>query len=126
VNSGVNVDFNNDGFPTPTATSTVHDVETYAPMNTDKDDPSARRPQQLPLPDDPIPNCDPQSPLKVFRASMRSFSIPTKLGVFSSGAVLPRPRGVLAAHAARPEGRRPSSPVYGSPGVPVGPGRSRA
>ena len=83
VNSGCDVDFDNDGFPDLDRNLDGYiDLETYAIMNTDKDDDFTRDdPNSYPCPEDPS---DPNSPLKLFLREMRAFSIPTKLGVITS------------------------------------------
>jgi hypothetical protein len=84
VNSGVNVDFNNDGILDPDRNfDGYNDVETYAPMNSDKSDPFTRDDGNSYL--CPLDPSDPNSALKVFQRDMRAFSIPTKLGVYSTG-----------------------------------------
>ncbi len=77
VNTGVNIDFNpEDGLPDVDRNNDLFsDLETYTPMNVDDDDDFMR--------DDPNSYACP--PGKVFKRDPRSFSIPTKLGVFSSG-----------------------------------------
>lgn len=88
VNSGVNVDADNDGFPDLDRNlDGFVDIETYIPMNADqhvefqRDDPNSYL-----CPCDPIndPNCDPLNPFNSFERSAEHFSIPTKLGVFST------------------------------------------
>ena len=71
-------DRNNDGFV---------DVETYTPMNPDADDGFFRDDvNSYMCPQDPE---DPNGPLKFFGRGMREFSIPTKLGVYSTTSNLP-------------------------------------
>jgi YVTN family beta-propeller protein len=113
VNSGANIDFNNDGTPDPDRNfDGYNDVETYAVMNSDKADPFTR--------DDgnsyrcPLNPADPQSPLKVFQRDMRQFSIPTKLGVFSTGPYFHDHSAYSLRTIVDPEAQA-LSPVYGSP-----------
>jgi len=79
VNSGVNIDANKNGVPDIDRNfDGYRDLESYTPMNTDKDDDFQR--------DDPNSYmCDPSGTLLTFGRSMKHFSIPTKMGVFSSG-----------------------------------------
>lgn len=116
VNSGANVDFNNDGIPDPDRNSDGYsDVETYTPLNADKHDPFTRDdPNSYLCPIDPQ---DPQSPLKVFNRDMRSFSIPTKLGVFSTGPYFHDHVAISLRMILDPEAQA-LSPIYGSPAYP--------
>jgi hypothetical protein len=84
VNSGVNVDLDNDTFPdTDRNIDGFDDIESYSPMNTDKDDGFSR--------DDPnsydclVDPEDPRSGSAFFIRDPQRFTIPTKLGAFSSG-----------------------------------------
>ncbi|MCC7010952.1 MAG: YncE family protein [Planctomycetes bacterium] len=113
VNSGVNVDFNNNGIPDPDRNADGYiDVETYSPLNADKADPFSR--------DDvnsyrcPTNPANPQSPLKVFQRDMRKFSVPTKLGVFSTGPYFHDHLAYSLRTIVDPEVVG-SSPIYGSP-----------
>ena len=89
VNSGVNVDVDNDGFPDPDRNGDGFiDIETYTPMNVDTDSDFTRDdPNSYMCPCDPIndPNCDPLHPFRTFTRGAEKFTIPTKLGVFSTG-----------------------------------------
>ena len=89
VNTGTNVDLdgdmvidvdrNGDGFD---------DRESYAIMNPDTADDFRRDdPNSYLCPCDPIldPTCDPMNPFRLFTRGPAIFSIPTKLGVFSTG-----------------------------------------
>lgn len=82
INSGVNVDVNNDGIPDLDRNfDGFRDLETYTPMNVDTDDDFTR--------DDPNSWQCPQggmmgNPPTLFTRDERKFSIPTKLGVFST------------------------------------------
>jgi hypothetical protein len=116
INSGVNIDFNNDGVPDPDRNSDGYvDVETYTPMNRDRNEPFQR--------DDPNsypclinPN-DPASPRKTFQRDQRSFSIPTKLGVFSTGPYFHDHVAYSLRTILDPEAQAVST-VYGSPAFP--------
>ncbi len=82
VNSAVNVDGNMDMMPDVDRNADgISDVETYVPMNTDKDDDFTR--------DDgnsyDCPDAMGPGGLREFGRSAAEFSIPTKLGVFSTG-----------------------------------------
>jgi len=84
VNSGANIDKDMNGIPDPDRNADGYiDVETYPVMNWDgtsdftRDDPNSYQCPSIPS--------NPSSPLKVFMRDMRNFSIPTKLGVFSTG-----------------------------------------
>jgi YVTN family beta-propeller protein len=113
VNSGVNVDFNNDGVLDPDRNSDgYNDIETYTPLNNDRNDPFTRDdPNSYLCPLDPL---DPQSPLKVFQRDMRAFSVPTKLGVFSTGPYFHDHVAISLRTIVDPEAQA-ISPVYGSP-----------
>jgi len=113
VNSGVNVDFNHDGILDPDRNNDgFNDIETYTPMNADTNDPFTRddvNSYMCPL--DPF---DPQSPPKVFTRDMRAFSIPTKLGVFSTGPYF-HDHSAISLRAIVDPAAQGISPVYGSP-----------
>lgn len=119
INSGVNIDFNNDGIPDPDRNVDGYiDVETYVPMNRDRNDPFQRDDgNSYPCPLDPQ---DPQSPLKTFLRDQRSFSIPTKFGVFSSGPYFHDHVAYSLRTILDPEAQA-LSPIYGSPAFPSGP-----
>jgi hypothetical protein len=113
INSGVNIDFNNDGVPDPDRNSDgYNDVETYAPMNRDRNEPFQRDdPNSYPCPINPA---DPNSPLKTFQRDQRSFSIPTKLGVFSTAPYFHDHVAYSLRTILDPEAQAISN-VYGSP-----------
>jgi YVTN family beta-propeller protein len=119
VNSGVNIDFNNDGLPELDRNFDGYvDLETYVPLNTDKNDPFTRDdPNSYLCPLDPQ---DPQGPLKLFQRDMRSFSIPSKLGVFSTGPYFHDHVAYSLRTIVDPEAQS-TSPIYGDPawGVPT-------
>jgi hypothetical protein len=111
VNSGANIDFNNDGTPDADRNSDGYvDVETYPLMNTDKADPFTRddgNSYRCPL----DPN-DPNSVQKVFSRDMRAFSIPTKLGVYSTGPYFHDHSAFSLRMIVDPE-KQAFDPVYG-------------
>jgi YVTN family beta-propeller protein len=117
VNSGVDIDNDGDGFPDPDRNlDGFIDLETYAVMNTDKNDDFSR--------DDPNSyNCpsDPSNPLsrpKVFARAMRDFSVPTKLGVFSSGPYFHDHCASSLRMVVDPAAQE-TNPTYGSPAFPA-------
>jgi YVTN family beta-propeller protein len=117
VNSGVDVDADGDGFPDPDRNLDGYiDLETYVAMNTDKRDDFTR--------DDPNSyNCpsDPSNPLsrpKQFLRAMTDFSIPTKLGVFSSGPYF-HDHCASSLRIVLDPAAQEVSPVYGSPAFPA-------
>ncbi len=116
VNSGVNVDFDNDNVPDADRNNDGFvDVETYVPLNADKNDPFSRDdPNSYLCPIDPQ---DPNSQLRVFQREMRSFSVPTKLGVFSTGPYFHDHVAISLRTILDPEAQA-TSPVYGSPAYP--------
>jgi YVTN family beta-propeller protein len=82
VNTGVNIDLDNNGVPDLDRNADgFRDTESYTPMNTDKNDDFQR--------DDPngyqCPDINNPGQNLTFARGMRFFSIPTKLGVFSTG-----------------------------------------
>lgn len=113
INSGANIDFDDDGFPDlDRNVDGFVDLETYAVMNTDKDDGFTRDdPNSYPCPEDPS---DPNSPLKHFARDMRVFSIPTKLGVVTSGPYFHDHSAISLRTILDPEAQA-IDPVYGSP-----------
>ena len=126
VNSGANVDFNNDLSPDPDRNFDGYvDVETYAVMNPDRNDPFTRDDTNSYMcPSDPT---DPNSPLKVFNRDMRSFVIPTKLGVWSTGPYF-HDHSALSLRAVVDPETQALSPIYGQPaygGPQVNPGLNK-
>lgn len=89
VNTAVNLDADGDGLPDfDRNLDGFSDIESYIPMNPDTDDDFRRDdPNSYMCPCDPQldPNCDPQNPFRLFTRDATHFSIPTKLGVFSTG-----------------------------------------
>lgn len=89
VNSGCDIDLNNDGFADVDRNGDgFDDRESYAIMNPDSDDDFRRDDENsYKCPCDPQfdPNCDRQNPFKEFTRASTHYSIPTKLGVYSTG-----------------------------------------
>ncbi len=89
VNSGVNVDLNEDGVIDVDRNGDGYDDrETYIPMNVDARDDFKRDDENSYMcPCDPQfdNNCDPTDNRRIFGREASHFSIPTKLGVFSTG-----------------------------------------
>lgn len=114
VNSGVNIDFdpnsmmlydrNNDG---------IADEETYVPMNADADDDFTRDDTNSYM-------CpDPGGPggLRLFARPAEDFSIPTKLGVFSTGPYF-HDHSVSSLRILLDPAAQQTDPVYGDAGFP--------
>jgi hypothetical protein len=111
VNSGVNIDGDNNGTPDLDRNADGYrDLETYLPMNNDTSDPFTR--------DDPngylCPDPDFPSQLLLFDRSMKHFVVPTKLGVSTSGPFFHDHIGWSLRHVVDPEIQE-IDPVYGSP-----------
>ena len=115
VNSGANIDFDMNGVPDPDRNSDGYiDVETYPVMNWDsKSDFTRDDPNSYLCPSDPS---NPSSPLKIFQRDMRHFSIPTKLGVFSSGPYFHDHSAQTLRAVVDPEVQE-FSPKYGTPAL---------
>lgn len=122
VNTGANADVDNDGFPDVDRNLDGYDDrETYAIMNPDKDDDFRRDDGNSYLcPCDPLtnPSCDPLNPFRLFRRLAMSFSIPTKLGVFSTGPYF-HDHAALSLRALLDPEAQALSPIYGSPAFPL-------
>ncbi len=84
VNSGVDIDTDNDLMPDiDRNVDGIDDRESYSAQNVDTDDDFSRDdPNGWPCPEDPD---DPMGPQKLFTRQEKSFTIPTKLGVFTTG-----------------------------------------
>jgi hypothetical protein len=119
VNSGCDIDQDFDLVPDPDRNADGYtDVETYSIMNADMNDNFTRDDANSYMcPTDPN---DPQSPLKVFLRNMKLFSVPTKLGVFSSGPYFHDHVASSLRCLLDPEAQM-FSPVYGSPAYTSGP-----
>lgn len=89
VNTGANVDLNNDGLADVDRNGDGYDDrETYVPMNVDtRDDFRRDDPGSYMCPCDPLTdaNCDANNPFQLFGRESSHFSIPTKMGIFSTG-----------------------------------------
>jgi YVTN family beta-propeller protein len=117
VNSEVNVDTDGDGLPETDRNGDGYiDIESYVPMNPEKDDDFTR--------DDPnsymcyqVPG-DPNSGLKVFQREAKLFSVPTKLGVLHSGPYMHAHSLMSLRHVLDPESQM-FDPVYGDAAYPT-------
>jgi len=116
VNSASNIDRDGDGLPDADRNFDGYiDVETYAVMNTDKNDPFTRDDSNsYPCLSDPA---DPLSPPIVFKRDGRMFSIPTKLGVWSTGPYFHDHVAYSLRMVLDPEAQA-LSPIYGTPAYP--------
>jgi len=116
VNSGVNVDGDNNGIPDIDRNADgFDDRETYAPMNDDgADDFTRDDPNSYLCPEDPM---DPMSPLRVFTRPSEIFSIPTKLGVFSTGPYF-HDHSLSSLRAVLDPQMQTTDPIYGDPSFP--------
>jgi YVTN family beta-propeller protein len=120
VNTGANVIVDQDGDMVPDADHNGDgyiDTETYAIMNADTDDPFLRDdPNSYMCPCDPMvdPFCDPLTSTHVFPRSQVKFSVPTKLGAFSTGPYFHDHVAFSLRNLVDPE-TVSSSAVYGSP-----------
>ena len=89
VNTGVNVDLDGDGIVDVDRNGDGYDDrETYVPMNVDDRDDFKRDDENSYLcPCDPVfdTNCDPTDNRRIFGREASHFSIPTKLGVWTTG-----------------------------------------
>ena len=114
VNSGVNVDESGDGMPDLDRNSDGWiDIETYTPLNADDHDDFTRDdPNSYLCPSDPD---DPNSPLKVFTRAPGNFSIPTKLGAFSTPPYM-HDHSLYSLRTLVDPVAQQEDPVYGSPG----------
>jgi hypothetical protein len=115
VNSAVNSDDDEDGFPDLDRNGDGwSDVETYAVLNPDTADDFTRDDaNSWPCPQDGIIG----SPLKVFTRPADQFSVPTKLGVFSTGPYFHDHSAASLRNLLDP-GKQQSDPVYGNPAYP--------
>ena len=118
INSGVNTDDDFDGFPDDDRNLDGYsDIESYIPMNVDDEDPFSRDdPNSYLCPEDPEE--DPNGPIQVFSRDKRKFSVPTKLGVFSTGPYMHDNSMISLRHIVDPESQM-TDPVYGSANYPT-------
>jgi YVTN family beta-propeller protein len=121
VNSGVNIDANYDGTAEIDRNGDGYDDrESYTPMNPDADDDFHRDdPNSYRCPCDPQfdPNCDQANPFKLFTRAMTHFSIPTKLGVFTTGPYFHDHSAFTLRTLLDPDAQMFSS-TYGTPAYP--------
>ena len=121
VNTADNADVDGDGLPDLDRNFDGYvDLETYAVMNPDLDDPFRRDDGNSYLcPCDPAtdPNCDAAIPFTLFPRSKVLFSVPTKLGVFSTGPYF-HDHVAYTLRALLDPDVQALSPVYGSPAFP--------
>jgi YVTN family beta-propeller protein len=121
VNTGTDVDINGDGIPDLDRNFDGYtDLETYAIMNPDKDDGFRRDDGNSYLcPCDPAtdPNCDATNPFTLFARNQTLFSIPQKLGIFSSGPYF-HDHAAYSLRALLDPDVQALSPIYGSPAFP--------
>lgn len=120
VNSGVNIDLDGDGQPDIDRNADgFDDRETYTAMYADTEERFKRDDVNSYLcPCTPgAPNCDPLDPFRRFVRRADTFSIPTKLGVFSSGPYFHDHAAYSLRSLLNPAGQA-LDPVYGSPAFP--------
>lgn len=117
INSGVNVDENEDSVPDPDRNlDGYNDLESYTPMYVDDDADFTRDdPNSYMCLEDPG---DPLSPLRVFNRSEQLFSIPTKLGVFSTGPYM-HDHSLISLRAVLDPEAQMLDPVHGDAGYPT-------
>ena len=122
VNTGANVDLDLNTIPDPDRNADgYNDLETYAVMNADlsddfqRDDPNSYLCPCTPGVD---PNCDAGSSRRFFLRGPQIFSIPTKLGVFSSAPYF-HDHSTYSLRALIDPDVQALSPVYGTPAFPA-------
>lgn len=117
VNSGVNVDKDEDTFPDLDRNADGYsDVESYVPMNADNDDDFTRDdPNSWPCPDDG--SVPPSGPQKIFTREESAFSIPTKLGLVTTGPYM-HDHSLVSLRAVLDPQSQTTDPVYGDPSYP--------
>ncbi|MEM7307081.1 MAG: YncE family protein [Planctomycetota bacterium] len=115
VNSAVNVDADGDGNPeVDRNVDGYSDLETYIPLNPDDDDDFTRDDNNNYLcPTDGVPG----NPKKVFNRAPELFSVPTKLGVFSTGPYF-HDHSLASLRAVLDPASQGSDPVFGHPTYP--------
>lgn len=118
INSACNVDVDNDGKPDRDRNADRYpDFETYDVMNVDDEDPFKRDdPNSYPC---PLDLSNPQGELREFDRDAKKFSIPTKLGVFSSGPYM-HDHSIYSLRTLLDPAAQAVDPVYGSPGRNIG------
>jgi len=121
VNTGVNVDIDQDGLPDPDRNNDGYvDIETYVAMNMDTPDPFTRDDvNSYMCPCDPNIDfsCDQTTSTRLFERRADIFSIPSKLGAFATGPFFHD----HCAHSLRgllDPSSQTTSPIYGSPAFP--------
>ncbi len=116
VNSGVNVDIDGNGSPDVDRNADgFSDIESYTPMNVDTNDDFTRDDTNGYMCPE-VPGM-PGSPLRVFGRDRTVFSIPTKLGVFSTGPYFHDHVAVSLRTLLDPQ-LQTTDPVYGDPSLP--------
>ncbi|MEZ5977537.1 MAG: beta-propeller fold lactonase family protein [Planctomycetota bacterium] len=117
VNSGVNVDENEDTVPDNDRNFDGYsDLESYTPMYVDDDDNFTRDdPNSYPCLLDPF---DPFSGQKLFLRQENVFSIPTKLGVVTSGPYM-HDHSLVSLRAVVDPSSQMTDPVYGNAAYPT-------
>ncbi|MFT5464107.1 MAG: YVTN family beta-propeller protein, partial [Planctomycetota bacterium] len=117
INSGANIDGDGDGFPDGDRNfDGFDDRESYAVMNVDDHDDFSR--------DDPnsydCPNVpgDPSMGLQLFLRDQSDFSVPTKLGSYSTGPYM-HDHSVLSLRGILDPQSQMTDPVYGSASLPM-------
>jgi hypothetical protein len=111
VNSGVNIDLDHSGSPDLDRNSDGYrDIETYTVMNTDKDDPFQRDDANSYL----CPDINSPGNFMTFDRSMKHFTVPTKLGVRTSGPYFHDHVAWSLRNLVDPE-LQSDDPIYGSP-----------
>jgi YVTN family beta-propeller protein len=115
VNSAVNADFDDDGFPEVDRNGDGYsDIETYTVLNPDDDDDFTRDdPNGYDCPQGGVPG----APQKVFLRAPELFSVPTKLGVFSTAPYF-HDHSAASLRAIVDPSSQQTDPVYGNPNYP--------
>jgi YVTN family beta-propeller protein len=115
VNSAVNSDIDGDLLPDVDRNLDGYsDLETYTPLNPDTSDDFTRDdPNSWDCPEDGIPG----SPKKVFLRGSEHFSIPTKLGAFSTGPYF-HDHVAASLRAVVDPSSQQNDPIYGNPSYP--------
>lgn len=121
VNTGVNADTNFDGIPDADRNADGYvDLETYTPMNNDLQDNFRRddsNSYMCPCDPNSDANCDPLNPLRIFTRKAVLFSVPQKVGAWSTGPYFHDHAAMTLRTLLDPEAQA-ISPVYGSPAFP--------